>query len=212
MEAWGWVPPPLVHEGAVVEPSWLYSYLLNPTPIRPAVVLRMPSYSLSTKEASQLVDYFAAVSAVEFPYTSSARSTSVSKDPKEKERLDRAMRLLTDQTTYCAKCHLVGDFTPGGDVTTILAPNLDRAGQRIRPEYLRRWLANPKSVLPYTAMPVNFPPEGPPMGQELFEGTSREQLDAVDELLLNYDEYLKQHVSVQQMIETTKPASNVPGN
>ncbi len=38
-EAWGWVPPPLVHEGKKVRPEWLHDYLLEPTRIRPAVVL-----------------------------------------------------------------------------------------------------------------------------------------------------------------------------
>jgi hypothetical protein len=77
-------------------------------------------------------------------------------------------------------------------------------GQRLRPEYLRRWLANPKSVLPYTSMPVSFPPQGEPAGQELLKGTSLEQLDAVGTLLLNFDDYLKQQVSVRQMIDAVE--------
>ena len=59
---WGWVPPPLVHEGRVVQPAWLQEYLLEPYAIRPAVVLRMPKYDLSPSEAGQLADYFAAAS------------------------------------------------------------------------------------------------------------------------------------------------------
>jgi hypothetical protein len=204
VEAWGWIPPSLVHQGAVVEPSWLYRYLLNPSPIRPAVVLRMPKYNLSLDEARTLVDYFAAVSRAEYPYTSSGSGQILDaseRDSQRFERLDKAMRLVTDRTTYCAKCHLIGDLTPGGDVQTTLAPNLERVGRRIRPEYLRRWLANPKSVLPYTAMPVNFPPEGPPMGQELYEGTSAEQLDAVSDLLLNYDWYMHRRATVRERME-----------
>ncbi|NUQ65592.1 MAG: c-type cytochrome [Pirellulales bacterium] len=200
LEAWGWVPPPLVHEGAVVEPSWLYGYLLNPEPVRPAAVLRMPKYNLSPDEAGKLVDYFAAVSRVEFPYTASAAKTA-QPTAGDLQRLDKAMRLMTDRTTYCAKCHLIGDSGPGGDVQTVLAPDLERVGRRIRPEYLRRWLANPKSVLPYTGMPVNFPPEGPPMGQDLFQGTSLEQLDAVRELLLNYDWYLRRRAGKNGVME-----------
>ncbi len=60
----------------------------------------------------------------------------------------------------------------------------------MRPEYVRRWLADPKSVLPYTAMPAHFPATGEPLGQDLFPGSSREQLDAVTELLIRYDEYV----------------------
>jgi hypothetical protein len=79
---------------------------------------------------------------------------------------------------------------------------LDQVSWRLRPEALRQWLANPKSVLPYTGMPVNFPPEGPPLGQDLFEGTSREQLDAVTDLLLNYDGYMRSRTSISKLIQS----------
>jgi hypothetical protein len=214
MEAWGWVPPPLVHEGRLVRPDWLYGYLLNPERIRPSVVLRMPKYTLSADEAKKLVDYFAAVAGVEFPYLRGvSEQVDWRSDPVVAQRRDRAMKILIDRTTYCAKCHLVGDFDPGGETQTILAPNLDRVGRRIRPEYLRRWLADPKSVLPYTGMPVNFPPEGPLMGQDLFPGSSLEQLDAVADLLLNYDRYMQGRTSIRAMMEAAKKsaASTVDG-
>ena len=200
----GFVPPPLVHEGEAIEPSWLFDYLLNPAPIRPAVALRMPKYQLSADDAGKLVDYFAAVSQADFPYTSSQAGSLTEPsgaEPQRFDRFDRVMRLVIDRTTYCGKCHVIGDFSPGGDVQTILAPDLEQVGRRLRPDYLRRWLANPKSVLPYTGMPVNFPPEGPPMGQELYQGSSREQLDAVSQLLLNYDWYLRRRTSVRGWME-----------
>jgi len=114
--------------------------------------------------------------------------------------MDRAMRFVTDRTTYCAKCHLIGDFTPGGEIRTTLAPDLAQVAGRIRPDYLRRWLASPKSVLPYTAMPVNFPPDQR-MGQDIYPAPSLEQLDAVMDLLLDYDGYVKGRVSIRQLME-----------
>jgi len=205
-EAWGWVPPPLVHEGRMVRPAWLYDYLLAPRVIRPAAVLQMPNFALSPAEARKLVGFFAAAAGAEFPYDSDEGGRGkgrVAIGPKEIERMDRAMRLVTDRTTYCAKCHLVGDFSPGGEIRTTLAPNLQDVAARIRPEFLRRWLASPKSVLPYTAMPVNFPPDQR-LGQDIFPGSSVEQLDAVMELLLNYDEYVRRRVSIRQWIEAAK--------
>jgi len=209
MEAWGWVPPPLVDEGRKVQPAWLHDYLLDPVPIRPAAVLRMPKYTMSSEEAGKLVDYFAAVAGAEFPYSSHPRSRSAGLEAKELERphrLDDAMRIVIDRVTYCTKCHLVGDFSPGGEIRTVLAPRLDHVASRVRPEYLRRWLANPKSLLPYTGMPVNFPPTGPPMGQDLFQGSSIEQLDAVMDLLLNYDWYINRRTSIREMIESAERA------
>lgn len=203
-EAWGWVPPVLAHEGRIVRPAWLYDYLLDPSVIRPAAVLRMPKFNFSAGEAQRLVDYFAAVSGVEFPYTFDWRARSVQRGPatpQASQRMDRAMRFVTDRTTYCAKCHLIGDFTPGGEIRTTLAPDLAQVAGRIRPDYLRRWLASPKSVLPYTAMPVNFPPDQR-MGQDIYPAPSLEQLDAVMDLLLDYDGYVKGRVSIRQLMET----------
>ncbi len=208
LEAWGWVPPALVPEGRRVQPGWLYEYLLEPSVIRPAAVLRMPKYHLAPSEAARLVDYFAASAGVEFPYHADPRTLALGReaiDPRRHERREKAMRLVTDRTTFCAKCHLVGDWGPGGDTKTVLAPNLERVARRIRPEYLRRWLANPRSILPYTAMPVNFPPDKP-VGQDLYPGTSLEQLDAVIDLLLHYEEYLRGRVSIRRGIEASGKA------
>ena len=34
-DAWGWVPPPLVHEGIKVQTGWLHDFLLDPYPDSP---------------------------------------------------------------------------------------------------------------------------------------------------------------------------------
>jgi hypothetical protein len=39
------------------------------------------------------------------------------------------------------------------------------------------------------------------MGQEIYPGSSMEQLDAVMDLLLDYDGYVKRRVSIRQWIE-----------
>ncbi len=240
-EAWSRVPPPLVREGRRVRPEWLYDYLLNPTPIRPAVVLGMPKYNFAPREAELLVAYFAAKAAVEYPYHSLASGenapgaapavtaeagnfpTPASPPGGDQARssptpfapdtgtLDAAFRILTDRKTFCAKCHLIGDWSPGNEVQTTLAPPLDRAGKRIRAEYLRRWIAHPKRLLPYTGMPVNFPPAGPPVGQDLFPATSLEQLDAMVDLLLHYDAYLQQRLSIRRLIEQSELPSKPAG-
>ena len=187
-EAWGWLPPTLVNEGGKVQPEWLFRFLLDPVAIRPATVLRMPLFNLSRAEAGKLADYFAAVGGVDYPYTPKPVAVT---DSLDVARLDRAMRLVVDRTTYCSKCHTIDGRAPAGQNRTVLAPRLDDVSQRLRPEYLRRWLADPKSVLPYTAMPTLFPSSGKPLGQDVFPGSSREQLDAVVELLLRYNEYSK---------------------
>ncbi len=204
LEAWGWVPPPLVHTGRKVQPAWLHDYLLEPSVIRPAAVLRMPKYNLSPAEAARLVDYFAATAGTDFPFDSDPRGRGArlaTAQTEQPQPSDNAFRVITDRKTFCAKCHLVGDYGPGGETRTVLAPNLERVGRRIRPEYLHRWIANPKSVLPYTAMPVNFPVDQS-LGQDLLPGSSPQQLDAVVGLLLDYDGYMKRRTPIRKLIES----------
>ena len=219
-EAWGWLPPPLIGEGHKVQTDWLHSFLLNPFPIRPATFLRMPRFNMTPAEATQLVNYFAAVDNAEYPYAFSSRRqpdhlqqadsayaqtlNGAEFDGKPRTRLDDAMRIVVNNN-YCVKCHRVGDFEPTG-ADRAKAPNLSQVYRRLRPEYARNWIANPKSYLPYTSMPVNVPydPDAPNLGgvaQDLYHGTSIDQVDALVDLLMNFDEYAKQRSSIATLVE-----------
>jgi hypothetical protein len=114
------------------------------------------------------------------------------------------MRIIVNNN-YCVKCHLVGDFEPTGS-DRAKAPNLAAVYRRLRPEYLRKWIANPKSILPYTGMPVNIPydPDAPNLGgisQDLYHGTSIDQVDSLVDLLMNYDEFAKRRSSVVDLVK-----------
>jgi cytochrome c2 len=216
-EAWGWLPPPLHHEGEKVQTDWLHDFLMDPTLLRPAVVLRMPNFHMSADDASKLVNYFAAKSNVEFPYEYNTRRRGgylAQLEASHPARLDDAMKILTDGN-YCVKCHSIGDYQVRGAVKT-LGPNLDEVYRRLRPDYLKRWIANPQRILPYTGMPVNIPfrPEPPTFGgvsQDLFRGTSFDQIDGVVDLLMNFDEYAKRQTSVKGLVrEPTTPAETQP--
>jgi cbb3-type cytochrome oxidase cytochrome c subunit len=213
-EAWGWLPPPLHHEGAKVQTDWLHDFLMDPTRIRPAVVMRMPNFHMSSDEASKLVNYFAAKSNAEFPYEYNTRRRGgylAQLEQAHPKLLDDAMRIVTDGN-YCVKCHSIGDYEVRGAVKT-LGPDLDEVYRRLRPDYTRRWIANPQRILPYTGMPVNIPydPNGPNFGgasQQLFPGPSTAQLDGVVDMLMNFDEYTKRQTSVKALVrEPTQPAA-----
>ncbi len=221
-DAWGWVPPPLLNEGRKVQTDWLHSFLLDPYPIRPAVVLRMPRFNMSSEEAAKLVDYFAAMDSVEYPYAYDPRTASehlAAEEARHPHRLDDALKLVTNRN-YCVQCHQVGDFVPEGSIKA-QAPQLDRVYRRLRPEFLRAWIANPKRLLPYTGMPVNFP-VNKPASAELYHGTSVEQVDAVTDLLLNWDLYSKRQISIKDKVPppstggaeggaATEPAADAAG-
>ncbi len=206
-DAWGWVPPPLLNEGIKVQTQWLHDFLLNPYQIRPAVVLRMPKFNMSSDEATQLANYFAAVDEAQYPYLVDHRTDSsylAAQDTKHPKRFEDALKIITGNE-YCVKCHKVGDFTPAGSPAA-LAPNLDRVYQRLRPDFVQKWIGNPKRLLPYTGMPVNFPPDKP-ADQNLFPGSSLDQVEGVVDFLLNYDTYMKDRTSIKPMVKPAPPAT-----
>ena len=41
------LPPSLVGQGERTQPDWLYQFLLNPQPVRPMTILRMPKFNMS---------------------------------------------------------------------------------------------------------------------------------------------------------------------
>jgi hypothetical protein len=213
-EAWGWLPPPLVGEGAKVQPGWLHNFLLDPFPIRPAVFLRMPKFNMSSDEATSLVNFFAARDGMEYPFEFDPRTRSTHLAAAEDDfqqlssgstsRLEQAMRIVTNGN-YCVKCHSVGSFMPEGSERA-MAPDLSVVHNRLRPDYVRRWIANPKKILPYTSMPVNIPfdPNSPHLGgvdQAIYPGTSIQQIDALVDLLMNYPTYTSDQNDISELVE-----------
>jgi len=202
-EAWGWVPPPLFGEGAKVRRQWLREYLLRPHRIRPAVVLKMPRFGMSEVEADKLAAYFTAEAELDEQSFPQADFDHVMPRELRLHRFDEALRLMVDDKTFCAKCHAIADDRPSGAWRTTFAPNLADVQGRIKPDYLRRWLGDPRSILPYTAMPVNFPPTGPPLGQDILPGSSAGQISEVTQLLLNFDRYMRDKTPVRAVIGPT---------
>ncbi len=228
-QAWGWLPPPLLGLGEKAQPTWLHDYLLDPETIRPAVVLNMPRFELSSEEATTLANYFAAVDRVDYPhqfntqrrsthlanaeaqYQSHLEELSTPEAPLSGNRFDDAMRLMTDKN-YCVTCHIIGDFDPQTS-DRAKGPDLSVIYRRMRPEYVRKWIAKPVSVRPYTGMPVNIPYDSAKehMGgvdQKLYHGTSVEQLEATVDLLLNFDEYAKRHSRITPLVKAAASAAS----
>jgi len=179
------VPPPLIREGQKVQPQWLYEFLRQPHEIRPTVAanLKMPRFSLSHEDLQGLVNYFIAVDRIENPalgleYFASrppqqdssyqrevrqqyqARVREFMKDvpgfdPSKEDYFESGWRLLVDQN-LCVKCHNIGTFRAGGKDEE-KGPPLSLAADRLRPEYIERWVSFPKRLIPYTLMPQYDP-------------------------------------------------------
>jgi cytochrome c551/c552 len=128
--------------------------------------------------------------------------------PPGMQRLDDAMKIVVNGN-FCVKCHFVADYVPGGSPRA-KAPNLAEVYRRLRPQFVRNWIANPKMVLPYTAMPVNIPLQEPPaiLGQ-LYHGTNVEQIEGLTDLLMNFDQYARQSTRIADRVQPA-PAEPMP--
>jgi hypothetical protein len=121
------------------------------------------------------------------------------------------MKIVVDGN-FCVKCHLVADYSPPGS-NRAKAPNLADVYRRLRPEFVRNWIANPKMILPYTSMPVNIPYQDPPaILSQLYHGSNVEQVQALSDLLMNYDQYARQSTTIADRVKPTpvegaKPAT-----
>ena len=220
-ESWAWVPPPLVGQGTKVQNQWFHDFLLEPYRIRPAVVLRMPRFNMSSAEATKIVNYFAARDNADYPYDfdprvngdhlQTASDAYTKQNGDESDRMTDVMKIVVSQD-YCVKCHAVGDFVPSGKPRG-LAPDLGMVHQRLRADYVRRWIARPSGILPYTAMPQIVPYDeskdylGAVQTQQLYHGTSPETVDALVDLLMNFDRYAKSQAPVAERVAQAKAAA-----
>jgi cbb3-type cytochrome oxidase cytochrome c subunit len=136
-------------QGAKTEPAWLFQFLKEPTPIRPWLNLRMPSFGLSDAQATGIIQYFATHAGVPFPYDSFDPATLPD---------DRVAEGLQHFTKFqCVSCHLPLDEAKKLGVTVDqLAPNLELAKHRLRYEWLKPWLLDPGAIQKDTKMPSYF--------------------------------------------------------
>lgn len=204
-EAWQAAPPPLYKEGAKAQTPWLYQFLKNPEQLRYTTVLRMPKFNMSDAEAQALANYFSAVDGVPYPYqlipqhqaeyqqTEQAAYHEQFPMAGQKDFLDASWLVLNGP--LCRKCHSVGgNFVTETDPSQVKrGPNLQRVERRLRPDFTKIWIHNPKWILPYTSMPQNFPAGGQSAMVELFNGSNLRQEAATVDALFNYTRLIESH-------------------
>jgi cytochrome c551/c552 len=147
------LPPKLLTEGARVDPEWLRKFLSNPSlsttdtnrnGVRPYLKVRMPTFSFSDNELRKLVRFFQALSQQPMPYIPEEVPVLTTKET------DMARSLFSSTAAPCLKCHATGD--PNHDKVAT-APNFLLAKERLKPDWVERWITDPQSVSPGTAMP-----------------------------------------------------------
>jgi hypothetical protein len=113
------------------------------------MAVRMPTFYLSERERGKLVRFFSALSKVSQDYV------RPDVEPLEGDLLEvgRTAFIAGD----CSNCHLLGGETDINPSTTY-APSFAPVAQRIRPAWYHRWITEPSTVIPGTAMPALLNP------------------------------------------------------
>ncbi len=93
-----------------------------------------------------------------------------------------AYRLLTSRD-LCTKCHQIGKIAAGEPLKQ--GPPLDLAVQRLRPDWLERWVDNPTRFLPYASIMPSYFNRFETKHQTLHAGRAEDHIRAVRDALLN---------------------------
>ncbi|HZU21360.1 MAG TPA: cytochrome c, partial [Terriglobales bacterium] len=175
------LPPKLLTEGARVDPDWLLKFLNDPSltggkadnnrnGVRPYLDVRMPTFNLSPEELRKLVRFFQAMSRQPMPYIPQKPDVLTAKE------VEMGRSLFSSQAAPCLKCHATGDAAHDKTAT---APNFLLAKERLKPGWAERWIIDPQSISPGTAMPSGLfrdeklppvPPNTEPRDHWVFNG------------------------------------------
>ncbi len=145
------VPPTLEGVGARLQGQYLYQFLREPKQIRPWLKIRMPLFGFTEPQAQALVDGLAAAGGARNPHT------FVAKADIDAEHFQRGVRRF--KHFKCVQCHptSVDQGLPPDVDPEDLSINLTLAKTRLRPEWIRDFLARPKQMMgAQTRMPTVF--------------------------------------------------------
>jgi cytochrome c2 len=169
-------PPPLYGEGAKVQPDWLFAFLKGPTPIRPWLSVRMPTFEFEDQTANTVIRYFSEADHQIFPYRSPVTQKMT------KEELEAVKKLMTKDYLNCFSCHQQGEKKPEGPPEG-WAPDLAFAPERLKHDWIIEWLKDPQKLQPGTKMPTYFPDEysGP---DDILGGDEQQQIRVLADYLI----------------------------
>jgi mono/diheme cytochrome c family protein len=138
-------PPSLSHIADKSTREWVYAWLKDPQAY--AVTATMPNFKLTDPDARDISAFLIANS------TPLAGDTApVTPAGKGQKAPDPTAGASLYGESFCSSCHAVQNAAGsvvGGDV----GPELTRVGNKVKPEWLRAWLRNPRVYDPQTAMP-----------------------------------------------------------
>ena len=171
-------PPNLNTEGFKTQPLWLHPFLKDPgtVKLRPWLTARMPTFHFTEQQAGTIGRYFSALDKVDYPFISTEIETDAETMKAGADLFEKAK---------CQSCHPTSNAIPPGKTPEDLAPNLQLASQRLRPDWILQWIADPQKIFPGTRMPAFFAAGQPNPFPEVLGGDSKKQIKALrDHLFL----------------------------
>lgn len=170
----GRLPPLLTGAGDKLTPEYLRQVIEAGTDQRPYMLTRMPGFG--GRHARQLSDWLAELDACCPDDRSSTEApTPAEATPEEAMAMVAEGRLLVgNQGLGCVKCHTFGGQGPPG----IRAIDLLVMPERLRYDWLARYLHDPQKYRPGTRMPTSFP-DGMSVVKEVADGDPAGQTAAL---------------------------------
>ncbi len=172
----GAAPPILEGEGAKVQERWLHEFLKSPTTIRPWLTYRMPTFDLTDDEVETLVHTFANLAGEEISYHGQ-------ESPKPSPERAAIGKDLLGQL-QCVKCHQV-NASSAAMGASFLAPDLTLTKHRLKPDWVRNWIADPQTLEAGTMMPTFFPEGSSPL-PDVLGGDASQQIEVLRDYLYVY--------------------------
>src|SRR5260370_5188462 len=139
-------PPPLTHIAEKTTREWIYAWIKNPQAYSSTAT--MPNFQLSDADARDISAFLLAQAT---PLAAEAATVSAAK-PAAADANARQAGSSAYGESFCASCHAIQNaagLIVGGNV----GPELTRVGTKVKPEWLRQWVKNPKLYDPSTKMP-----------------------------------------------------------
>ena len=171
-------PPPLdmgdYHVGERLKGSWLFSFLKAPTPVRTWIKVKMPTFSFTDKEVRDLTAYFEALA----PSSGYEAGTNQSKDSSVAQKGAEMVGYMD-----CGRCH--DDGQKGIEFSL--------ASQRLRQNWIPKWLKDTRAMIPWTPMPSHWVKKGdkytvPTKYSEIETvGDVDTQVDTLKDLIIAYN-------------------------
>lgn len=139
------VAPNLGHEGSKLNKEWVFSFLKNPSRVRPVGFIpltktQMPNFQFSDEEARAITEFLMTKK------DEGINKQDVARLAITDAEIEKGKRLF-EKEYGCIACHKTSE--EGG----VVGPDLRITAKRLRPEWVFSWIKNPQSIRPDSPMP-----------------------------------------------------------